>query len=155
MKRFFVILLLQFISEAQVKTQSVVHQADSTLVVHTLQFAEQRSPIEEIFQKIEHGLQTNSVDEFENELSAMVSITIISGERGYYSVHQAVSVLSGYFSERRLISFEFTRIYDKDSTPYATGRFVYVHKGVQETAQVYVSLTQQAARWVISQFNIY
>ncbi len=155
MKWFLVILLMSFISEAQVKTQPVTIQADDTLVTPSVHSVVQRSPIAEIFQNVEHGLQNNAVDKFKKELGEIVSMTISSGDHGYYSANQAVLVLVGYFSERRLVSFKFSRIHEKDSAPYATGRFIYVQKGMQKSAQVYVSLTQQDSQWVISQFNIY
>jgi hypothetical protein len=155
MKWSIVILFISFVSEAQVKTQSVTSQAEDTVVLPSAHSAVQRTPIAEIFRKVEHGLQNNSVDKFKNELGEIVSITMSSGEHGYYSSNQTVSVLVGYFIERRLVSFKFSRIYEKDPTPYATGRFVYIQKGIQKSAQVYVSLTQQDSQWVISQFNIY
>ena len=95
------------------------------------------------------------MQQYETEFAAVVSITIGSGERGYFSNNQAASIVSGYFSERRSISFEFSRIHEKGAAPYATGRFVYVQKGNQESVQVYVSLKRQDSRWVIGQFNIY
>jgi hypothetical protein len=146
---------MSFISEAQVKTQPGTSQADDTLVMPSVHSAVQPTPIAEIFQNVELGLQNNSVDKFKKELGEIVSMTISSGEHGYYSANQAVSVLVGYFSEHRLVSFKFSRIHEKDSAPYATGRFIYVQKGIQKSAQVYVSLTQQDSQWVISQFNIY
>jgi hypothetical protein len=146
---------MSFISEAQVKTKPMTSQADDTLVMPSVYSAVQHSPIAEIFRKVEQGLQNNAVDKFKKDLGEIVSMTISSGEYGYYSANQAVSVLVGYFSERRLVSFKFSRIHEKDSAPYATGRFIYVQKGIQKSAQVYVSLTQQDSLWVISQFNIY
>jgi hypothetical protein len=146
---------MSFISKAQVKTQPVTSQADDTLVIPSVYSAVQHSPIAEIFRKVEHGLQNNAVDKFKKELGEIVSMTISSGEHGYYSANQAVAVLVGFFSERRLVSFKFSRIHEKDSAPYATGRFIYVQKGIQKSAQVYVSLTHQDSLWVISQFNVY
>jgi hypothetical protein len=140
MRWFLVILLLSFISEAQVPSAYSSVQSSSRA---------------QIFRKVEQGLQNNSVDKFRKELGEIVSMTMSSGEHGYYSANQAVSVLVGYFSEHRLVSFKFSRIHEKDSAPYATGRFIYVQKGIQKSAQVYISLTQQDSRWVISQFNIY
>ncbi|MGA3287957.1 MAG: DUF4783 domain-containing protein [Bacteroidota bacterium] len=155
MRWFLIILLMPFISEAQVKTQPVTSQANDTLVVPSVHSSVQRSPITKIFQNVEYGLQNNAVDKFKKELGEIVSMTISSGEHGYYSANQAVLVLVGYFSERRLVSFKFSRIQEKDFAPYATGRFIYVQKGMQKSAQVYVSLTRQDSQWVISQFNIY
>jgi hypothetical protein len=153
MRWFLIILLMPFISEAQVKTQTVASQANDTLT--SAHSAIQRTLIAEIFRNVEQGLQNNTADKFKNNLGEIVSMTISSGEHGYYSANQAVSVLVGYFSERRLVSFRFSRIHEKDFAPYATGRFIYAQKGIQKSAQVYISLTQQDSRWVISQFNIY
>ena len=155
MRWFFVILLMSFISEAQVKTQRVTSQADDTLVIPSVHSAVQRSAIIEIFQNVEHGLQNNAVNKFNKELGEIVSMTISSGDHGYYSANQAVLVLAGFFSEHRPVSFKFSRIHEKGFAPYATGRFIYVQKGIQKSAQVYVSLTQLNSQWVISQFNIY
>ena len=155
MRWFFVILLISFISKAQVKTKPVTSQADDTNVISFDHSVVQRTLIAEIFRKVELGLQNNAVDKFKKDLGEIVSMTISSGEHGYYSANQAVSVLVGYFSERRLVSFKFSQIHEKNSAPYATGRFIYVQKGIQKSAQVYVSLTQQKSLWVISQFNIY
>ncbi len=155
MNWFLVILVMSFFPEAQVKTQPVTSQTDDTLVIHSVHSAVQRSSLVEIFQNVENGLQNNAVDKFKKELGEIVSMTISSGEHGYYSANQAVLVLIGYFSERRLVSFKFSRIHEKGSAPYATGRFIYVQKGIQKSVQVYVSLTEQGSRWVINQFNIY
>jgi hypothetical protein len=143
------------ISKAQVKTQPVTGHTDDTLALPSVNSIIRSTPIAEIFRKIELGLQNNTVDKFKKELGEIVSMTMSSGEHGYYSANQAVSVLVNYFSDRRLVSFGFSQIHEKDSAPYATGRFIYVQKGIQKSAQVYVSLTQQDSRWVISQFNIY
>jgi len=155
MRLVLFILLLSFIFEARVKTQLVTTQADDTLVISSTQSSDQRSPVIKIFQNVEYGLQNNVVDRFAKEFGEIVSMTISSGEHGYYSANQAVLVLIGYFSERRLVSFMFSRIHEKGSAPYATGRFIYVQRGIQKSVQVYVSLTREDSHWVISQFNIY
>jgi hypothetical protein len=155
MKWFLVILLVSSILEAQVKPRSVTGPIENSDKISAVNSRIQRSPTAEIFKKVEFGLQNNSVEYFKNELGDIVSMTISSGEHGYYSSNQAVSVLVGYFSERRLNSFEFSKIYEKGNMPYATGRFIYIQKGIQKSAQVYVSLTKQDSKWIISQFNIY
>jgi hypothetical protein len=123
MRWFLIILLISFIFEAQVKTQPVTSQADDTLVIHSVHSTIQHSLIAQIFQNVELGLQSNAVDKFKKELGEIVSMTISSGEHGYYSANQAVLVLIGYFSERRLVSFKFSRIHEKDSTPYVISQF--------------------------------
>jgi hypothetical protein len=155
MKWLFVILLFSFSSQAQVKQRSEAHPPKEILGTPSVRLDQQHSKVLAVFQNIEYGIRMCTVEEFDRELGAMVSIAIGSGERGYFSMNQAASVLSGYFSGRRSVSFEFSRIHEKGNTPYATGRFVYVQKGNQESVQVYVSLTRQDSRWVINQFNIY
>lgn len=137
------------------RQESAARQQEDTLRIPSVQPVLQHSPIDEVFRKVEQGIKISAVNEFEKELGAMVSVTIGTSEHGYYSVNQAASVLSGYFSGRRPLSFEFSRIHKKDSAPYATGRFIYVQKGIQESAQIYISLIQQDSTWVINQFNIY
>jgi hypothetical protein len=155
MRWFLVILIIPYFSNAQIKKQSIISRKEDTLVVPSIPSDVPHSALIEIFQKVEQGLQTNTVDKFAKDIGKMISITITSGESGYYSVNQATSVLAGYFAERRPISFEFSSMNEKCSSPYATGRFVFVQKGIQRSAQVYVSLTQQDSLWVISKFNIY
>jgi hypothetical protein len=155
MKRLLFILLISNVLEAQVKTQPAILQADSLLNISSSNSTARQSPITDIVKKVEFGLQSNSIENIKDELGEIVSITISSGEQGYFSANQALSVLANYFSERRLNSIKFSTIYEKGTVPYATGRFVYMQKGIRKSAQVYISLTRQDSLWVISQFNIY
>jgi hypothetical protein len=115
----------------------------------------QRPSIQEIFKRIEHGLQTNALETLGKEMGTTISLTIRSGEHGYYSASQALSIITGYFSDRRLISVAFSPIYDNAPAPFATGHLTFMHKGVQESTQIYISLMRQDSVWVINQFNIY
>jgi hypothetical protein len=152
---FFIILLFSFSSEAQVKHQSEDSPTREMNTTPSIRLVQQHSKVLAVFQNIENGIRKCSVEEFEKELGTIVSLAIGSSERGYFSMNQAASVISGYLSGRRPISFEFSRIHEKGAAPYATGRLVYVQKGNQESVQVYVSLARQDSRWVITQFNIY
>jgi hypothetical protein len=155
MRWLFIILLFSFSSDAQVKQHSEPRPQKEVFGMPSVRLDQQHSRVSAVFQTIENGIRKCAVKEFDKELGAMVTIAIGSGERGYFSMNQAASVLSEYFSGRKPISFEFTRIHEKGSTPYATGRLIYIQKGNQESVQVYVSLTRQDSRWVINQFNIY
>jgi hypothetical protein len=136
----------------QVNAQSRTSQiGDSLLESKSIR----HSSIAEVFQKVEQGVKTNTLGTLGGEYAFIVSITIGAGEHGLYSLNQSKAILEGYFSERHTISFEFSKIQETAPSPYATGRFIFIQKGVQKSAQVYVSLTQQDSRWVISQFNIY
>ena len=155
MRWLLVILLFSFSSQAQVKQQSELHSLKEIPGTPSTRLDTQHSRVLDVFQNIEYGIRMSTVEEFKRELGTIVSIAIGSSERGYFSMNQAASVLSGYFSGRKSISFEFSRIHEKGNAPYATGRLVYIKKGNQESVQVYVSLTRQDSRWVINQFNIY
>jgi len=155
MRWLIIILLFPFSSETQVQYQSDVRTSKKIVDTSAVRINQSHSKVLAIFQSIEYGIRTSKVEEFDKELGSIVSITIGVSERGYFSMNQAASVLSGYFSGRRAISFEFSRIHEKGTAPYATGRLVYAQKGNQESVQVYVSLTKKGPRWVISQFNIY
>ena len=155
MKWMFIIVLFFFISEAQVNQQPDARIKKDSQGTPSLRLNQQGSNVLTVFKNVEHGIQKCAVQEFAKELGSMVSISMGSAERGYFSVNQAASVLSGFFSGRRPISFEFSRINGKGAAPYATGRFIYIQKGNQESVQVYVSLTRQDSRWVINQFNMY
>ena len=154
MRWLILIALIFFPLHAQIQHPDARLKKD-LLDTPSVRLVQQNTRIASVFKMIEYGIQRCDVDEFKKELGTMVSIAIGSSERGYYSMHQAASVLSGYFSRRRSVSFAFSRIYVKGSAPYATGRLLYIQKGTQESAQVYVSLTKQESRWVINQFNIY
>jgi hypothetical protein len=155
MRWLCIILLFHFSSHAQVKQQTDARSNNEIPGMPSVRLGQQHSKASAVFQSIESGIRKCAVEEFDKELGALVTISIGSGARGYFSMNQAGSVLSEYFSGRRPISFEFSRVHEKGGTPYATGRFIYIQKGNQESVQIYVSLTRQDSRWVINQFNIY
>jgi ribosomal protein S20 len=155
MKLLLIIVLFFFSFQTQMQQRSFAQVKKQSLVAPPHRAEQQRSTILAIFKNVEYGLQKSSVEEFEKALGSMVSIAIGAGERGYFSKNQAASVLSGYVMGRRATSFQFSRISEKGTAPFATGRLLYIQKGNQESVQVYVSLTRQDSRWVISQFNIY
>jgi len=153
--RWLFVIILFFSSEAQVKKQSEIFPPNDILIEPSSRLDQQNSKVLAIFQNVEYGIRTCRIEEFERELGTMISIAIGSGGRGYFSANQAASVLSEYLSVHKPILFEFSRIHEKGTVPYATGRLVYIRKGNQESSQVYVSLTKQDSRWIINQFNIY
>jgi len=108
-----------------------------------------------LFKNIETVIRSNSVGSIHPYFNSIVSIMIRSTEKGSYSAHQTAAILSMYFKDRRVTSFDFTKIQSESSTPFATGRLSVLYKGNQESAQVYVSLVKRDDRWMISQFNIY
>ncbi|HWP81052.1 MAG TPA: DUF4783 domain-containing protein [Bacteroidota bacterium] len=111
--------------------------------------------IQRMLTSIERGVAAGTPEVFFGSLSDQVWMSIVGGERGVYSNNQALAILQSFFANRRPISFQFSRIDEVASTPYATGRFVYINRGKQESSQIYVSLEERGSQWVVTQFNIY
>ena len=115
----------------------------------------QQTEITGLFHSIEKAVSEGVVGPFASSFATSVFVNVTNGESGYLSGSQAASVLNNYFLSRKPIGFKFTRVNDNGSSPYATGRFSYVQNGTQGSSQIYVSLSSQGSKWVISQFNIY
>jgi hypothetical protein len=113
------------------------------------------SEIYSVFGTIEQGLRTGNTEIFRKYFSSIVSVSLGTAERRYFSENQAALVISGYMADKKTVTFEFSRIHIKASIPYATGRLTYNRRGIQSTLQIYVSLGLQDSRWGINQFNIY
>ncbi len=111
--------------------------------------------VSRLFGIIEHGIVSSSFAPVSAHFAPQVFVNMSGGESGYFSANQTVSILQRYFSSRTSLSFEFSRLSDTGSTPYATGRVTFNSRGRRESAQIYVSLRYQDSRWVINQFNIY
>jgi hypothetical protein len=115
----------------------------------------QTEKIQALFKSVETGILGGDIAKFSRHFDKQIFVNISSGESGYFSSEQAASLLQHYLTTRKVVSFKFSRINDKGLTPYATGRLVSIYRGIQESAQVYVSCSLEAKEWVIGQFNIY
>jgi hypothetical protein len=147
---FFLCLMIQLV-EAQERT--VVPPAAKS--VHTKSEIKRQQEADDLLHRIELGIANASVETFSDAFGVSLSLSVGAAERGLFSANQAKAILSEYFSGRRITSFSFSRIKYSSINPYATGRIVFIMKGNQESAQVYVLLSLQSAHWKISQFNIY
>jgi Domain of unknown function (DUF4783) len=110
---------------------------------------------ETLFQKIELGIQHASVSEFSQFFGSIIYVTLLTRESNYFSPNQAEGILSNFFSTHKSASFSFTREKSHARSPYATGRYVFIEKGKQESVQIYVLLSLHGSKWIITQFNIY
>jgi hypothetical protein len=149
------ILFFVAITDAQVKRSLITAPTKKNLEIQSTKSDLQSKKVLEIIKKIEQGIQQGVIVTTANDFGSMISVSFGLNERGYVSSNQAISMLTNYFSNRRSISFQFSHIQDKGSAPFATGRFVYLYKGIQESAQVYIAFTNQDSKWVINQLNIY
>jgi hypothetical protein len=110
---------------------------------------------EVLFQKIEKGIQNGSVSEFSRFFGNIVYVTLLTRESDYFSPGQAEGILSNFFSTHKSVSFSFSLEKSRSRSFYATGRYMFVEKGKQESVQIYVLLNLRGNKWVITQFNIY
>ena len=108
-----------------------------------------------VFEMVEEGIASGTVNDFAAFFDSQVSVNLRGGESGYYSANQTYYVLESYFKLRRFGHFEFTTFGKSESNPYATGSARFTSKGGMENVQVYVSLSWGGERWVISQFKVY
>jgi hypothetical protein len=149
------VLLFGHTLQAQVPDLRSLMQRRPAAARHLQAKSAQRADVRKLFETIEKGIASSSLAEFSSAFADQVFVNMSSGESGYFSSNQTISILQRYLSSRSSLSFEFSRFSDAGSTPYATGRLSSIARGRKESAQVYVSLRNQDGRWVVSQFNIY
>ena len=116
---------------------------------------EKQTDQRKILDEIQNGISKGDAALFSRHFGSQVYISLKGSEGGYYSANQALYVLQNFFSSHRPISFAFSTHGEADETPFATGRGHLNARGVRESVQVYVSLTQHNGRWVVAEFNVY
>jgi hypothetical protein len=109
----------------------------------------------DVFDAVQRTLAAGEADELARYFGKHIFLNIRSVESGYYSSNQAQFVVQNFFNAHRPQSFSFSTYGESAGSPYATGRGSINVKGNREYIQIYVSLTKEKDRWVISQFNIY
>jgi hypothetical protein len=147
---FFLCLIIQLVAAQE---RMVVPSVKNT--THSKSEIKRQQEADDLFHRIEQGMINGLVENFSDAFALSLSLSVGTVERGLFSANQAKAILSEYFSARRITNFSFSRIKYTSVNPYATGRIVYIQKGKQESAQVYVLLALQNSHWKISQFNIY
>lgn len=115
----------------------------------------QKTAQRQILVEIQAGIAKGDASLFADHLGPQVYMSLKGSEGGYYSANQALYVLQSFLSLHRPISFSFSTQGEIEDSPFATGRGFFTVKGLRESAQVYVSLTRSAGRWVVAEFNIY
>ena len=108
-----------------------------------------------VFASVEKGLVSGTPELFDQHFDKRVFMNLPGERSGYYSADQAYYLLDEFLRARSLEGFRFTTIDVSESTPYATGGTLLSVEGREGRAQVYVSLSYTADRWVISKINIY
>jgi len=108
-----------------------------------------------VFNDVESGIVSNNVDFVAKHFSRQIYVSLRGAESGYFSMNQATYLVENYFTVRKIINFKFTTTKLSGEVPYATGGGYFTLKGKQELFQVYISLSKNDSRLVITQFNVY
>lgn len=108
-----------------------------------------------IFNDVQIGISTSNVELLARNFAPHVGLSLRGDENGTFSAKQAYYVLLNYFRSRKFGRLQFSTIRESKSTPYATGSVEFTHKGTRARAQVYVALTTEGRKPVITQLSIY
>jgi len=142
------LLLLALIISEPAKPASLspecIHIIQQTDTIHVDEFA-----------LIERGIAEGSIASQEILFGATVTLRVLSDDPGRVSGSQARSILAGFFRMHTIVSFSFTKIDRRSDRPFATGRLVWIERGMRRSAQLFVALQRHAERMTISHFNVY
>ncbi|MGB2958303.1 MAG: DUF4783 domain-containing protein [Bacteroidota bacterium] len=108
-----------------------------------------------VFTSVEQGLVSGSPEVFAQHLATRLYVSLPEEQGGSFSADQVYYLLDGFLRNNALSGFRFTTVDSSGTTPYATGGTSLSVKGAERQAQVYVSLSYVAERWVITKINIY
>lgn len=149
------LVLLFFLFSSGEYLQSEMNNQDDPNIQKTIQQGSVSDDLVTIIRNVEAGLLTNDIASFTKHLARHIELNLREDANGFFSSNQTHYILINFFSTRRFHNFQFTKIYLENEAPYATGGGNVIVKGKREIYQVYISLSLQDSRWVITQFNVY
>lgn len=114
---------------------------------------EQVGAIDDIFQKIETGINKNDVSLFAEFFSTQTYLSLSSGQTGYYSANQCFYIIQEFIKQYQPNNFKFS-FKSKDKSPYATAVYQSESSGRRKKSQVFISLARSGSTWKIAQFTI-
>jgi hypothetical protein len=109
---------------------------------------------EQIFADVQKGVAGGSVEEFSRHFGSQVFVQLPETEGAHYSSRQAFYVLDLFMQNHKTLAISLTPFGLSESNPYATGRAIFVLRGVRQDAHVYVALTLRGDKWMITHFSI-
>ncbi len=107
-----------------------------------------------MFEKIQDALATGSTSLLESRLAAKVYLSLFTGENGYYSTDQTLSILSRFFALHVPMGFQRTQGRASAPAPYLVGSLQYQQRGLRASATVYLSLSASSGSWKVNQITI-
>ena len=111
--------------------------------------------VEEAFGEIEARIAKGDIQSLLVYLGSQVYMDMSSGDHGYFSSNQSLSLLESYFSQHKPVSFKFVTVNQRAPSPFATGKLEFISKGSKESAHIYIALTRRDTAWKMTQFTVY
>ena len=108
-----------------------------------------------VFDDVQTGISSGDITLFAHHFASKVAVNLRDTESGTFSANQMYYVLHGYFKIRQFGRFEFSTFGESDSNPYASGTAESMANGSREIVQVYVALSLDGDKYVITQLTIY
>jgi hypothetical protein len=109
---------------------------------------------EQIFADVQKGVAGGSVQDFSSHFGSQVYIQLPETEGAHYSARQAFYVLDLFLQNHKTLAVSLSPFGLSESNPYATGKAIFVMRGVRQDAHVYVALSLRGEKWMISHLSI-
>lgn len=104
---------------------------------------------------ITDGLLMNNFRTFSKYFANQVNVSLNRNESIVYSGNQTFYILQNYFSSRRFVNFEFTKINVSESNSYAIGEGTIIYRGIREKINLYLTISKKDENYIITQFKVY
>lgn len=140
-----VIAFLQTISPAHALAQ------DSTNETRGISYEASRS----VFDDVQAGISGGDLNALTQHFAPRVVINLRDAENGTFSSKQAYYILQTFLKARPCRGLVFSTFGDSDSNPYASGVAESFYKGNKEPVQVYVELSHDRGKYLITHLTIF
>jgi len=117
-------------------------------------FIKRNTVVFTIFKEIENSFSKSDIGKIARKLSGQTYLNLMDKINGYYSSNQAYYVLKEFFENYHIVRFKFQNIVTDNNNPYATGKYIYVHRRKQDIARVYIAIKLVGHFWKITQITI-
>lgn len=107
-----------------------------------------------ILEEVETGLGANDIERFSKHFASKVYISLLTGQKGYFSSEQSFFILRNFLRNYTPASFSYYSTNYEANNPYGVGTLRYSNLGKRGEAQVYIALARIDSRWRISQITI-
>ncbi|MDI6766347.1 MAG: DUF4783 domain-containing protein [Bacteroidota bacterium] len=104
---------------------------------------------------VTNGILINDMRMFSKYFAKQVYVSLNRDESSVYSSNQTLYILQNYFSSRRIVNFEFSKINISELTSYAIGEGTVKFRGIQESINIYLTISKKDGNYVITQIKVY